>query len=165
MVLRQATTVAAVVANTARTKIQISSVKVGIGATLPWSCRNGGSGARNEKKRASENVEVLGVIARSRSVKTAILYAIQMYKHTRQSAYIRQRGPFIANVHTKSLYSVPLRTSHRATSMKNYEIGRLAEGVLKGAKLRVIFERKRSLLEPPLVFEREQLYRPPGDPF
>ena len=41
----------------------------------------------------------------------------------------------------------------------------LADGVLRGAKLMVIFERNRSVLESALVFEREQLYRPTGDPF
>ena len=49
--------------------------------------------------------------------------------------------------------------------MKNYEIGRLAEGVLRGAKMIIVFERERSVLDSALVFEREQLYRPSGDPF
>ena len=48
--------------------------------------------------------------------------------------------------------------------MKNYEIGRLAEGVLRGAKMIVVFERERSVLKTVVVFEREQLYRPSGDP-
>ena len=41
----------------------------------------------------------------------------------------------------------------------------LAGGVLRGAKWWVVFERERSVLESALVFEREQLYRPIGDPF
>ena len=49
--------------------------------------------------------------------------------------------------------------------MKNYEIGRLAEGVLRGAKIIIVFERERSVLKTVVVFEREQLYRPSGDPF
>ena len=49
--------------------------------------------------------------------------------------------------------------------MKNYEIGRLAEGVLRGAKMIIVFERERSVLKTVVVFEREQLYRPSGDPF
>ena len=49
--------------------------------------------------------------------------------------------------------------------MENYEIGRLAEGVLRGAKMIVVFERERSVLKTVVVFEREQLYRPSGDPF
>ena len=84
-------------------------------------------------------------------MKTTILFAILMC-NTRRSTYIRQRRPFFANAHTKSLYCVPLRTGHRATSIKNYKIGQLAEGVLRGAKMVV-------------VFERERLYRPPGGSF
>ena len=49
--------------------------------------------------------------------------------------------------------------------MKNYEIGRLAEGVLRGAKMIIVFERERSVLKTVVVFEREQLYRPSGDLF
>ena len=44
--------------------------------------------ARSEKERASENVEALSVIARSRSVKTTVLYAILMCKHTHNSPRI-----------------------------------------------------------------------------
>ena len=49
--------------------------------------------------------------------------------------------------------------------MKNYEIGRLAEGVLRGAKMIIVFERERSVLESVVVFERERLYRPSEDAF
>ena len=49
--------------------------------------------------------------------------------------------------------------------MKNYEIGRLAEGVLRGAKMVAVFERERSDLESALVFEREQLCCPSEEAF